>query len=841
MIAEKAKQFFDQFSTVRVLFLFDAEKNFEEEVKDISGKGFEVLIDKGQYFALKRKLLFDYANTKVLLYLPFERPNAADKFPLYDLLLANKELVLGDEGELIQRYNLDSSKRSLLAKYSKELMYESITRVVDPILSKRDFNTRDFLHGMFSAFFGFKELAHPSLIMAKLLSLYADRKELERIENKLNTYELWDDFNRYVRYGFDMSIESFNEASIEELIKKLKYNLITQYFGKLNEDDPYRYLTIADKRCLAFLNQLMQEAKKHSSIDKKLKQALANGGKSVRELRIVEMYGAKVEYGFMSDPMRYELLRSWPERILESPEKVNEVLKNFDKADDSSATFKGLVELLFHATEMVQQIKSISTYVLDKPDQYIQTYAESWFTIDQHYRKAIKGLADLDSSSVPDYIDLDTLRKDINASYEKHIDQLNREWLACMNHFNFDYSKLSAPKQFDFYQAEVAGYDQKVVVIISDALRYEAGRELLKELYKDSKNTAEYKYKLASIPSKTSVGMAQLLPHKSIDFNDAALSINGVSTEGMVNRETILKTEHEEARTIGYTDVNNNERDENRELFKAPIVYLYHDVIDSTGDSRKSELRTFDAVETAVKELANLVKKLHSSFNVARVLITADHGFLYTDKPIEEKDKEEAFSKETIQSHNRYELTKTNSNPERGYCIPLRNVSHLETDAFVSITKAVNRIKRQGTGHQFVHGGGSLQELIVPVIESTRKREDVLRKVKPLLVNQNRLKVVSNTCRVSILQEKPVSRHEKSTEIKVGLYKGLDHVSNVETILLDSVSENATGRTNEVLLNLDSSAFSETTLKLKVFDKDDMLNPLIEETIHNSSLIASDF
>lgn len=841
MIAEKAKQFFDQFSTVKVLFLFDPERNFETEVKSISGEGFEVLIDNGQYFALKRKLLFDYQNAKVLLYLPFDRPKAADKFPLYDLLLANKELVLGDEGELIQRYNLDSSKRSLLAKYSKELMYNSIREVVDPILSKRDFNTRDFLHGMFSAFFGFKEPVHPSLIMAKLLSLHSDRKELERIENKLNTYELWEDFNRYVHYGFDQSIEDFSEESIEQLIKKLKYNLISQYFGKLKEDDPYRYLSIADKRCQAFLNQLMQEARKYPATDKKLKQALAEGGKSVRELRIVEMYGAKVEYGFMSDPMRYELLRSWPERILTSPEKLNEVLQNFDKGDDSSATFKALVDLLFHAAEMVLKIKGIETYVLDKPDQYILVYAEDWFTIDQHYRKGIKGLADLDWSSIPDFIDLDVLRKDINACYEKHIDQLNREWLACMNHFNFDYSQIGSPKQFDFYQAEIAPYDQKVVVVISDALRYEAGRELLKELYKDSKNTAESKYKLASIPSKTSLGMAQLLPHKSIAFHNGALSIDGISTEGSSNRESILKLFDTEAITVSYQDVVSNTKEENRALFRANLVYLYHDHIDSIGDQRKSEDRTFDAVESTIKELAILIKKLHGGNGVSRVLVTADHGFLYTDKSIEEKDKEEAFSNDTIQSHNRYEITTKDINPERGYCIPLKNVSHLDTDAYVSITKAVNRIKRQGTGHQFVHGGGSLQELIVPVIESTRKREDVVRKVKPLLVNQSRLKVVSNTCRVSILQEKPLSRHEKSTEIKIGLYKGLDQVSNVETILLDSVSENATGRTNEVMLNLDSSAFSETTLKLKIFDKDDMLNPLIEETIHNSSLISTDF
>ena len=749
--------------------------------------------------------------------------------------------MLGDEGALIQKYNLDSSKRSLLAKFSKELMYKSVTDVVDPILLKRDFSTKDLVHGLFSAFFGFREPVHPSLLLAKLLSLYGDKKEIDRIENKINTYALWDELNRYVRYGFDQTITDLSEASIEELIKKLKYNLISQYFGKLNEDDPYRYLTIADKRCIAFLNQLVQEAKKYKAIDVKLKEALAEGGKGVRELRIVEMYGTKVEYGLMTDPMRYELLRSWPEKLLESPEKLKTVLQSFGKTDDSAAAFKGLVELLFQATEMVIKIQGITSYILDKPDQYIQQYAEEWYLIDQHYRRAIKGLNDLDTSAIHEFIDYDGLKKDVNQVYEKHIDQLNRQWLSCLNHFNFDYSKVSAPKQFDFYQAEVAGYDQKAVVIISDALRYEVGRELLKELYKDSKNTAESKYKLASIPSKTSVGMAQLLPHQSIDFNDGSLSINGTSTEGSANRQTILQTQHEDAKTVTFQEVSSNERDVNRDLFKSSVVYLYHDVIDSTGDQRKSEMRTFEAVETAIKELANLVKKLHSSFNVARVLVTADHGFLYTDKEIEEKDKEEAFSKETIQSHNRYEITASIIDPERGYCIPLANVSHLATDAYVSITKAVNRIKRQGVGHQFVHGGGSLQELIIPVIESTRKREDVVRKVKPVLVNQNRLKVVSNTCRVTLLQEKPVSRHEKSTEIKVGLYKGLDLVSNLETMLLDSVSENATGRTNDLTLNLDSSAFSETTLKLKVFDRDDMLNPLIEETIHNSSLISPDF
>src|SRR5690606_32942876 len=124
----------------------------------------------------------------------------------------------------------------------------------------------------------------------------------------------------------------------------------------------------------------------------------------------------------------------------------------------------------------------------------------------------------IDDTDVPNYFEIDTVQADLNAAFDKHTDTLNREWLKCLNHFKFDYSSIKVPKQYDFYQTEIADKDQKVVVIISDALRYEAGYELLSQMHGDPKNTAEIRYMLASIPSKTNVGMAQLLPGKEFKF-----------------------------------------------------------------------------------------------------------------------------------------------------------------------------------------------------------------------------------------------------------------------------------------------------------------------------------
>ena len=84
-----------------------------------------------------------------------------------------------------------------------------------------------------------------------------------------------------------------------------------------------------------------------------------------------------------------------------------------------------------------------------------------------------------------------------------------------MGAVGYDYKKIKAQKQYDFFQNYVAPLKQKVAVIISDALRYEVAHELVNELHKDDKNVSDLSFQLASIPSDTSYGMANLLTGKS--------------------------------------------------------------------------------------------------------------------------------------------------------------------------------------------------------------------------------------------------------------------------------------------------------------------------------------
>jgi hypothetical protein len=173
----------------------------------------------------------------------------------------------------------------------------------------------------------------------------------------------------------------------------------------------------------------------------------------------------------------------------------------------------------------------------------------------------------------------------------------------------------------------------------------------------------------------------------------------------------------------------------------------------------------------------------------------------------------------------------------------LEDCVNVKSDLKVVIPKGVNRFKRQGAGSHFVHGGASLQEMIVPVIESTRKRKDIAKKVPFTLLNQE-FKIVSGAIKIKVHQEESVSAKMKPRQIIAGIYNNAGKlISNEATHLLDSTSDIPTERTKEFILNLSSGAGQEQVLTLKVFDLDDKdkLNPLELEKVINNTLIGSDF
>lgn len=841
---EKIEKYFRQFPGLRVLFFFDEQEEHRAEIEALDLPGIQKLYWNRNNFYLKTRLHGDLRDERVLLYLPVAAPRtneAYHAFPLLGLLLANKELSLDDVGQFMDDFQLQRHQKNLVSKYMRELKYATVQEVCRPVLNAANFEEKNLVQGLVSAFLRFNSITPWSLLLGKMLALALpyQAEELGRFQNKIEENQLLDLLQQKTYDYFGERLRDLSTNSLLDLLRRVWYNQITQTLPP-KSGDPYKALKM-DSSTLVFFNQFLQEAARNRRVKEKLDEALDLVKNDIQSRKLIEVYGQDAGFAWYPEDMLWELMALELSNLSISPAGSIGRLQNLSLQEGLEKPLVQTLEFLIHTARLFDKIKGIRSYILDTPDQYILNYTNEWMLVDTTYRKAILIYRHGDLADAKARLGLDGVIEDVNAAYDQHLDTLNREWLKCLNQYRFDYHNIRAPKQYDFYKREVEPYDQKVVVIISDGLRYEAAVELLAALHGDEKNTADIRYQLASIPSKTNIGMAQLLPSRDLAFTDGTITANGIKTEGIENRRQILALFNPESNAIQFDEIDYKKPVETREIFKQKVVYIYHNTIDVTGDDVKSQRRTFLAVNDAIKELKILIEKLHHTYNVAKVFVTADHGFLYNDRPIEEKDKENSPNGKAIQNHNRFEISADSKPVGMGYKFPLSATTKFSGDLFVTIPESINRYKLQGVGHQYVHGGGSLQELVVPIIESSRKTHPVSKKVTPVLVQRGPLRVVSNILRVQILQRDQVSRFEKEITVSVGLYKDLTLVSTEQIVVLNSTEEAPSERMHRVDLTLAAAAAKESFLKLKVFDVEDKLNPLIEELVQNSTLIQTDF
>ena len=105
-----------------------------------------------------------------------------------------------------------------------------------------------------------------------------------------------------------------------------------------------------------------------------------------------------------------------------------------------------------------------------------------------------------------------------------------------------------------------------------------------------------------------------------------------------IYRDKVLKAEDSASVALKYNDIIAMKRAERSALVKGmEVVYIYHDTIDEA--SHTSDTAVFAACDKAISELKNLVRIIVNEFGGTNILITADHGFLYTYSPLKEEDK----------------------------------------------------------------------------------------------------------------------------------------------------------------------------------------------------------
>lgn len=245
------------------------------------------------------------------------------------------------------------------------------------------------------------------------------------------------------------------------------------------------------------------------------------------------------------------------------------------------------------------------------------------------------------------------------------------------------------------------------------------------------------------------------------------------------------------------------------------VVYVYHNTVDAVGES--TEEKTFEGVRTAINELAALVTYIVNNLNGNHIIVTADHGFLFTESPPGEPEKSKLEQKPggTVRAKKRYLIGHNLPEHEAAWHGKTSVTAEAEGDMEFWIPRSVNRFHFAG-GAKFVHGGAMLQEIVVPVITVRHKKDKGTRgdtKVKSVTVHVlgTTHKITTNRHRFELIQTEPVSERVKPVTLKVAVYDGDQPVTNVEAVTFESSSDTMDERKKWVHLVLQEQAYDKKT------------------------------
>lgn len=431
-----------------------------------------------------------------------------------------------------------------------------------------------------------------------------------------------------------------------------------------------------------------------------------------------------------------------------------------------------------------------------------------WWRMDAEYRRFRQAVAQATERPV---FELDDEFKALAQVVERlyrgwFLDELGNGWCAAIADNLATQGYIDGvDRQAHFFMNRVAGLAKgkaPAFVVVSDALRYEVACELAERLEQETKGSVELESMQAMFPSETPYGMAALLPHGAyaveLDADSKpSVQCDGMPTSGCAARQRVLDARYPGSVAVQYHDYMAMQRSERKQLVaNAPVVYVYHDRIDATGEKHATEHDVFGACERAVSELTSLVG-LIAREGASTVLVTADHGFLYTAEPLPETAKVgiEEVCGEVLAVDRRSVLARKGATSDvlMGVGMAANGSSNL-----VGFTpRGAVRVRRSGPVQNYMHGGVSLQELCVPVLTFKNLKTNSKGYVETTPVQMelvsNLTTVTNNIFSLDFFQKEPVGGKNVAALYEAYIAEGPDAsaaaVSDVVKLVADKTSD----------------------------------------------------
>ena len=766
--------------TRKLVFWYDDNGEFVEDMQNVELDNAKVyFLQPDNQFATKLFLERQDTTTNYLIYAPFPKPDVRDNH-LEDTLLYSKCFFADRASLLSVDLGIDEKYKPIIEKHIKFFANKERTqRFYD--LEIENFNEENIVTGLLSAICRTRTCSFEEVIRVMLTDgQLADNKFLSEVEK----YGLLDDF-------WKLCEQHFGYTDVKPTLEKLMVTMFVTYTAKYVQSGlpkPWKaFVSYKAGNIIAFMDNLMNNILYRGRYDE-LSAHVASGlnvQKAFSDYSPDDLVNCDTFLAVDQILIKWIVARLVAEDIGAKLDDLTipQICEKRSKMHFGGKT-AGCYQMLGSAFRLIQA----GNYSC--PDSFkdiLRRYQEEDFRLDYEYRHFYFAYDRLDDTAK-----FEPLRDLVENIYtNEYLETLLPKWnQAIMEEDSF----TALPLQQDFYARNLRNAKERTVVIISDALRYEVGKELFLRMQDDPKCSATLEVQLSVLPSYTRLGMAALLPHTELSItDDFKVLIDGQPCENLTERETILRKYSPDSVCVQFDSIKSLKIADLRSIFTGKqVVYVYHNQIDARGDKPNTEDEVFVACEEAVSEINDLIRRISTSANTYRFIVTADHGFIYKRDKIAESDKIEGIKGKAAFINRRFVVSQEPLSGDGIASIEIGKILRNSDTKWVSYPISDDVFKVTGGGQNYVHGGSSPQEMLVPVLSIKMERGHMeTRSAGIALVSMVR-KITNKITILDFIQSEPVSDVVKAATYRMFfISEDNERISNENSCVADSREQDA--------------------------------------------------
>lgn len=758
------------FEKHRIILWYDPEQNFEEQFQELSVAGVEKLLVENNEFALKHRMLIKQPEQNFLVFKAGIRPDNDENW-LLDLELSNHVFETDQAGLTLQELELPYVYRDWVLKH---ITYFQVKKRLAAFSTKLSPGlTEDELSYLLLQTVLKANSSLLDEILRKAAELFIEDKwedTLVELQQYGLAYFLWESLK--LNFNYSATSPAFYDF-ILELFKKGFSPLSSP--SRLNSGAEVLMANWKDARSFepTFI-KLSAQVESDLSLSREIHQ-----------FELEELLGEDLFECVEQQIIR--ILVSELSQAKPSWNRIEKALKARETSYWSEHKYNNFYKAIYYGSELLQFIQAHQDIQFEDFQSGLDHYTKEGFKADQFYRLFIDHYRMTKQNNV-----LADLFNTVHKAYSNRwLLHQSGQWQSTIERENGWYRGSKSQTNFfgKWVKQKFLEKDRKLFVVISDALRYENGEELHQRFSEEARFSSQLDYQVTGLPSYTQLGMASLLPHEELALGEGDLILaDGKSTSGSGNRKKLLE-EHSGVRAtvIGAEDLMKlqSKGQEAKDLVQwHDLIYIYHNRIDKVGDDKTSEDKVIEAAREEIDFLVDLAKKI-SNMNGTHVLFTSDHGYIYQHEVLDQSDFTDAeITGETIKENRRFVIGKDLKHKKNVVKFHASELG-LNNDLDVLIPKGINRLRKQGAGSRFVHGGAALQEVVVPIVWASKKKADTVEKVSIEVLNKSNNRITTNIHTVRFYQTEPIGKGIIPRQVKAyfaledqGEFKPLSDIFN---------------------------------------------------------------